>query len=123
MNKMRLSFKVPALAVIGLSALSAHALAQEPIGAANFAALTPIETQDLGALRGGAVNIYPEVKNQQELTNLVAANPILAQSVDSGGVHVGDHALDNFSGVGLFILNTGHTNAINGAVGVTVNLY
>lgn len=77
---------------------------------------------DLDALRGmnGDTNIT--VRTEQNLNAAVTGSSFTAGTINGGSVTIAEHALDNFSGIGLFNIVTGNNNAVDSAVGVTFNL-
>lgn len=81
-----------------------------------------IGSENLGDLRGRNGDTSITVQSNQSLEASVAGSTINADTINSGAVTIQENALQNFSGVGLFNLNTGNNNSINNAVGVTFNL-
>jgi hypothetical protein len=73
-------------------------------------------------LRGGDVNTTISIENSQDLTASVEQVSISADSILTGTIEIGDHAFDNFNGVGAFNLVTGNNNAVNSAIEVTFTL-
>jgi len=73
-------------------------------------------------LRGGDSETTISIQNSQDLTASVEAVTISADSILTGAIEIGEHAFDNFSGVGTFNLVTGNNNAVNSAVEVTFSL-
>lgn len=94
----------------------------QQISERDFAALTVIETQDLKVLRGGDGGSNLSVENHQDMQATVNGAIFNADNINNGAVAIGPHALDNFSGVGMFNFVTGNGNAVNAAMGVTVFL-
>lgn len=76
---------------------------------------------ELADLRGQA-NTQITVQSNQELSASVTGSTFNVGTLNSGDVSIGDHALDNFSGVGLFNIVTGNNNAVNAGIGITFNL-
>lgn len=83
---------------------------------------TMIFGEGLEDLRGGDAQTTISIQNSQDLTASVEAVTISADSILTGAINIGEHALDNFSGVGTFNLVTGNNNAVNSAVEVTFTL-
>ncbi|MBD3897032.1 hypothetical protein IEI94_14335 [Halomonas sp. ML-15] len=87
-----------------------------------FAALEMIEHQELAHLHGreGGFNLV-NVQSIQHLDAAVSGASFTAGTIVSGNVVIENRALDNFSGIGLFNINTGHSNAVN--TGVNISIY
>ena len=101
------------LAVTG----TAHAQDQD-----GFAGVSVSQTEELDALRGQAGNTRITVQSNQDLNASVTGSTFNVGTLNSGDVSIGEHALDNFSGVGLFNIVTGNNNAVNAGIGITFNL-
>jgi hypothetical protein len=70
----------------------------------------------LGDINGrGAVAI-----TDQDLVAVNSGNVITANSVGSGAITLRDSALSGFSGVGNFVMNTGHNNNLQSTLSVTI---
>ena len=89
---------------------------------AGFQGSTTIFGDGLEDLRGGDADTTISIQNTQNLTASVEQVTISADSILTGAVDIGDHAFDNFSGVGMFNMVTGNNNAVNSAVEVTFTL-
>lgn len=87
-----------------------------------FSGLPVTETPELDNLRGQAGNTQITVQSNQELNASVTGSSFNVGTLNSGAVSIGEHALDNFSGVGLFNIVTGNNNAVNAGIGITFNL-
>lgn len=87
-----------------------------------FAALEMLELDDLAQLHGreGGFNLV-NVQSIQHLDAVVTGASFTAGNIVSGNVVIENRALDNFSGIGLFNINTGHSNAVN--TGVNISIY
>ncbi|SDL57638.1 hypothetical protein SAMN05192555_105178 [Franzmannia pantelleriensis] len=87
-----------------------------------FAALEMIDDQELADLHGreGGFNLV-NVQSIQHLDAAVTGASFTAGSIVSGNVVIENRALDNFSGIGLFNINTGHSNAVS--TGVNISIY
>lgn len=86
-----------------------------------FTGLAITQTRELDALRGQA-GTQITVQSNQDLNASVTGSTFNVGTLNSGSVSVGEHALDNFSGVGLFNIVTGNNNAVNAGIGITFNL-
>ena len=89
-----------------------------------FAALTnlePIATETLNDLRGresGAV--ITTVQSNQQLQATITDSTFTADVMNTGSITIAPHALDHFEGIGVFNIFTGHNNAVDAAVGVSI---
>ena len=93
--------------------------AQEP-GA--FTGVEVSQQVELDMLRAQSGNTQITVQSNQELSASVTGSTFNVGTLNSGSVTIAEHALDNFSGVGLFNIVTGNNNAVNSAIGITFNL-
>jgi hypothetical protein len=125
-------FKLKHLAAAGmaLSLLAGPAIAtagedgaQAPT-APPAAALTPAAESDaaLNGLDGrGDVTINNSTAiTDQDLTAVNSGNTITALNVGSGNISLSGDALSSFSGIGNFVMNTGHNNNLQGSISVTI---
>lgn len=87
-----------------------------------FSGLPVSQTLEMDTLRGQAGNTQITVQSNQDLNASVTGSTFNVGTINSGAVNIGDHALDNFSGVGLFNIVTGNNNAVNAGIGITFNL-
>lgn len=111
-----------AAALVGLAAFgSAAAQTAEP--AKNEAVSSKpgfgkaLDASELDALEGGQQVV---TTTNQNVTAVSSGNRISADTVGSGSITVGQNALAGFSGVGNFVMNTGHNNNLQGTLSVTV---
>lgn len=74
------------------------------------------ELNDLHARQG--VNVI--VASDQLLKATNSGNSVTANTVGSGGITVGANAFAGYSGIGNFVMNTGHNNNLQGAI--TINI-
>lgn len=88
----------------------------------DFAGLQVSRAQELDVLRGQAGNTQITVQSNQDLNASVTGSTFNVGTLNSGDVSIGEHALDNFSGVGLFNIVTGNNNAVSAGIGITFNL-
>lgn len=78
-------------------------------------------TDELAGLSGrDSLTNLTNVQSIQELEASVSNSSFTADTMTTGGITIEQHALDNFEGVGLFNILTGHNNAVNSAVGISV---
>ncbi|MBB4796591.1 hypothetical protein HNP32_000305 [Brevundimonas bullata] len=78
--------------------------------------LDAAELHDLSARQGVSVI----VASDQLLKATNSGNSINANTVGSGAITVGANAFAGYSGVGNFVMNTGHNNNLQGAI--TINI-
>jgi hypothetical protein len=78
--------------------------------------LDAAELQDLHGRQG--VNVI--VASDQLLKATNSGNSVNANTVGSGAITVGANAFAGYSGVGNFVMNTGHNNNLQGAI--TINI-
>jgi hypothetical protein len=109
------------VAVAGLLSCGATALAGEPATAPSRESAA-IFGDNLENLRGGDAETTISIQNSQDLTASVEDVSISAGTINTGAVNIGERALENFSGVGVFNLVTGNNNAVNSGVEVTFTL-
>jgi hypothetical protein len=74
--------------------------------------------EELAGLRGR--DSLTNVQSIQELDASVSNSSFNANTMTTGAITIEQHALDNFEGVGLFNIFTGHNNAVNSAVGISI---
>lgn len=79
-----------------------------------------METDDLSEVTGR--DNLTNVQSIQELEATVSNGSFTADTITTGAITIEQHALDNFEGVGLFNIFTGHNNAVNSAVGISIYL-
>lgn len=96
---------------------SPHAQEQD-----EFTGVMVSQSEELDGLRGQAGNTQITVQSNQDLSASVTGSTFNVGALNSGDVSIGEHALDNFSGVGLFNIVTGNNNAVNAGIGITFNL-
>lgn len=117
-----LSFTLLAVvAVLPLSALSARAEPQFPPPADQPAQAAPVvmAPADLDSVSAGESASVNVLTNQQ-LTASNSGNSVNAQSVVNGAISLSGSALNGYSGVGNFVMNTGNNNNVQGSVSVTI---
>lgn len=80
-----------------------------------------LSTDDMDALAGGTgVDIV--MITDQTLTALNSGNTVIGETVDSGQVNLGSGAFSGYSGLGNFVINTGHNNNLQSSMSVSVVL-
>lgn len=79
----------------------------------------PMDLRELSAISGGT-GVTVSVLSNQQLTATTSGNSIEAGSVVSGAVNFSPSALNGFSGVGNFVVNTGANNTLQGAINISI---
>ncbi|MBI5040605.1 MAG: hypothetical protein HZB57_05225 [Gammaproteobacteria bacterium] len=117
----RLNLRLPWISGIFLGLYltigNSHAQAQD-----EFTGLSVSQPTELDDLRGQSSNTQITVQSNQDLSASVTGSTFTVGTLNSGSVTIAEHALDGFSGVGVFNIVTGNNNAVNAAIGVTFNL-
>ena len=80
-----------------------------------------MSAEELGALSGGAA-IHDSILTDQTLTALVQGNKVIGDVVTSGDIRLDASAFTGFDGIGNFVLNTGHNNALQSSMNVSILL-
>lgn len=81
---------------------------------------TAIADDDLADLNGREGGNQTTVMSEQDLVAVNNGNTITAGSVDSGRISIERGAFDGFTGIGNFVINSGHNNNLQGAI--TINI-
>jgi len=93
-----------------------EAPASDPADAAEVLSL-----EDMDALAGGTgVDIV--MITDQTLTAVNHGNTVTGDTVTSGQVNLGANAFSGYSGLGNFVINTGHNNNLQSSMSVSVVL-
>jgi hypothetical protein len=102
-------------------ASATFASAQE-MPASNPADVTEVlSTDDMDALAGGTgVDIV--MITDQTLTAVNTGNTVIGETIGSGQVNLGSGAFSGYSGLGNFVINTGHNNNLQSSMSVSVVL-
>jgi hypothetical protein len=80
-----------------------------------------LSTEDMDALAGGTgVDIV--MITEQTLTAVNSGNTVIGDTVSSGEVNLGSGAFSGYSGLGNFVINTGHNNNLQSSMSVSVVL-
>jgi hypothetical protein len=80
-----------------------------------------LSTEDMDALAGGTgVDIL--MITDQTLTAVNHGNTVIGDTVGSGDVNLGANAFSGYSGLGNFVINTGHNNNLQSTMSVSVVL-
>jgi hypothetical protein len=76
---------------------------------------------DLGSLSGGT-GVDVNVVTEQTLNAVNTGNTVSGNTVTSGTMNIGSNAFSGFSGIGNFVMNTGHNNNLQASMSVNVVL-
>src|SRR5690554_491091 len=113
------------MASVALSAatpLMADGQGGEPVG--GFAALEQLVPESMASTRGreGTVMHFKTAQSIQNMQAIVSDTQVSVVNGDmvSGNIRFDANAMGNYSGTGVFSAVTGHGNAINNAVGISV---
>ena len=110
------------LAAFAMPAATAPAAPAEP-SAISVVAVVPnppsLSVEEMAATSGGQ-GITVEVLTRQQLTGATTGNTVNAGTLTSGDVTFGADALQGFSGVGNFVINTGANNTLQGAINISI---
>jgi hypothetical protein len=101
--------------------LASPAVAQESPDALAPADAEVLSAEDLEALAGGT-GIHVVTATEQALNAVNSGNSVNAEVVGSGQINVGANAFTGYSGVGNFVLNTGHNNNLQSSMNVSIVL-
>ncbi len=118
------TYMTPSLLTLSVSVTLLAAPAAWTDDADPFAALnTPglIEQDSLADLRGRENgSIITTVQSDQQLSATITDSTFTADVMNTGSITIAPHALDHFEGIGVFNIFTGHNNAVDAAVGVSI---
>lgn len=113
--------RLPAAILATLFAMACSNLLADDY-AIDLDSLTVANTVELEALRGMNGDTRIRVETNQQLNANVTGSSFTAGTITGGSVTFAENALENFSGIGLFNVVTGNSNAVNSAIGVTFNM-
>lgn len=99
-----------------VSTASAQEAPQAPADAAEVLSLEEME-----ALAGGT-GVHATVITEQMLNAVNNGNSVTGDVVNSGQVNIGANAFSGYSGMGNFVINTGHNNNLQSSMSVNVLL-
>ena len=101
---------------------SAGLASADELPSSNPADVTEVlSTEDMDALAGGTgVDIV--MITDQTLTAVNSGNTVTGDTVSSGEVTLGQGAFSGYSGLGNFVINTGHNNYLQSSMSVSVVL-
>lgn len=79
----------------------------------------PLDPEEMAEIRGGD-GVRVEVLSRQQLSATSSGNVVNAGSLTSGPVTFATDALDGFTGIGNFVINTGANNTLQGAINISI---
>jgi len=106
------------------AALAFAGAAQAEEGPSSLAAADEAEVlsvEDLDALAGGT-GVTVAAITEQVLNAVNSGNSVNAETVGSGQINIGSDAFSGYSGIGNFVLNTGHNNNLQSSMNVSIVL-
>ncbi len=80
-----------------------------------------LSLEDMAALSGGD-GVEVAVITDQTLNAVNAGNSVVGDVVGSGQVTLGSGAFSGYSGLGNFVINTGHNNNLQSSMNVSIVL-
>lgn len=80
-----------------------------------------LSLEDMAALSGGD-GVEVAVITDQTLNAVNAGNQVIGDVVGSGQVTLGSGAFSGYSGLGNFVINTGHNNNLQSSMNVSIVL-
>jgi len=80
----------------------------------------PLGPADLRAMNGRA-GVTVVVASNQLLHATNSGNTMQAGTIGSGAINLGAGAFTGFSGIGNFVMNTGHNNNLQGAITINIS--
>ncbi len=94
----------------------------QPVAQTNTPA--PMASDDLASVSAGTgvdVNVVTsQTFSNQQLSATNTGNTVIADKVTNGDISFSGDALNGYSGVGNFVMNTGNNNNLQGSVSVTI---
>lgn len=117
---------LPALLAAASALAIASAAAAEEAGPAPAVqaeaqadAETVLSLEDLENLSGGS-GVHLDVVTGQTLTAINAGNSVSGHTIGSGQINLATGGLSDFSGIGNFVMNTGHNNNLQSSLNVSI---
>lgn len=106
---------------LAFASLASAQEAASPAGAASvdFAGAEVMSLEDLSEMSGGSA-LENAILTEQTLQALVQGNRVTGYIVGSGDIRLGSNAFSGFEGIGNFVLNTGHNNALQSSMNVSI---
>jgi hypothetical protein len=109
--------------LVGALAFANTAAADELLSAQSLPdeGMTELSLEDMDALAGGT-GVDVVLITDQTLTATNTGNTVTGDVVGSGQVNLGSGAFSGYSGLGNFVINTGHNNNLQSSMSVSVVL-
>ncbi len=111
--------------ILAAALASAGAAFAEEIPQASIAAeggdTELLSLEDMDALAGGT-GVDVVTITEQTLTAVNGGNSVTGDTVGSGQVNIGADAFSGYSGLGNFVINTGHNNNLQASMSVSIVL-
>lgn len=105
----------------GLAYASTVAAEEIPAPATPASAAEVLSAEDMDALAGGT-GVDVITITDQTLTAINHGNTVTGDTVSSGNANIGANAFSGYSGVGNFVINTGHNNNLQSSLNVSIVL-
>lgn len=111
----------------GLASAGVAAAQESPSPASTSEAALAVEDaevlsmEDMEALAGGT-GVEIQVITDSVLTAANSGNTVTGDVVGSGNVDIGSAAFSGYSGLGNFVINTGHNNNLQASMNVSITL-
>lgn len=103
----------------GLASASLASAQEPPMPPADVAEI--LSQDDMDALTGGT-GVDMVMITDQTLTAVNHGNTVIGENVGSGEVNLGSGAFSGYSGLGNFVINTGHNNNLQSSMNVSILL-
>jgi hypothetical protein len=113
------SMLVVILALVAGSAAAEPQSTSPPPHLAMPPAAQKLDAGEMAEASGGQ-GVTVEVLTRQQLVGTTTGNTVNAGTLTSGAVAFDANALDGFSGVGNFVINTGANNTLQGAINLSI---
>ncbi|MDB5366896.1 MAG: hypothetical protein JWM77_2823 [Rhodospirillales bacterium] len=100
-------------------AVVAAATSPAPAADKDLFARPALHADELARLTGGEVPNQGTITSQT-VTAISSGNSITGAAIGSGDIALTQGALSGFSGIGNWVINTGHNNTLQGTLSVSV---
>ena len=97
------------------------AVADDPGAEDAFAGISEMHAHELTTARGADSNTVI-VTSRQDFRSTVQDSEFSVGTMNNGDITLGSGAFENFSGMGVNVLNTGNANGFSVGIGVSVYL-
>lgn len=109
------------LVLAGSLAFAGAASAEDLPASAEGGDAELLSLEDMGALSGGT-GADVLVITEQTLNAVNHGNNVIGETIVSGDVSLATNAFSGYSGLGNFIINTGHNNNLQSSMNVSIVL-